>query len=76
MENAPIDIVLVRINRLRAQATELLMEAQRLELGRKPQDLSPILKSPMVQPDVFWRRSINFDQTRNEQANIQSDTRL
>lgn len=55
-----------------AQLTEVRLEIQRVEMGKKPQDLSPILRHP----DIFWRRIINFDQTLKQQANQQSDAKL
>lgn len=54
---------------LMAELTEVRAEVQRLELGQQPHDLTPI-QAPR---DRFWRQTIDFNQTRAEQAAEQSD---
>ncbi len=54
-----------------ADIMEIDMEVQRLQLGFKPHRLVEVLPK-----DIYWRRQTNYDQTRTEQANEQSDTKL
>jgi hypothetical protein len=54
---------------LQAQLAEVDMEIQRIQMGQQPHDLSPVLRPT----DRFWRQTIDFNQTRAEQANGQTD---
>ncbi len=56
---------------LLGQVAEVKAEIQRLEYGYPSQDLTPVLR-PV---DRFWQRKVNFDQTRAEQADMQSDAK-
>lgn len=52
---------------------ELEMEVQRIQMGRKPQDLSPVL-SPR---DRLFEQTIDFNKPKREQqASTQSDIKL
>lgn len=53
--------------RLQGELAEVDMEIQRLQMG-----IAPKLEVPK---DRFWRQTIDFNQTRTEQANAQSDAK-
>lgn len=58
---------------LQGQLAEVDMEIQRIQMGQKPHDLRPVLR-PV---DMFFRSGqIDFNQTRAEQAGLQSDNKL
>lgn len=54
-----------------AVVAEIEAEIQRVQMGRKPQDLTPVLPPR----DRFLLHQIDFNQTRAEQANEQSDAK-
>lgn len=56
--------------RLQGQLAEVDMEIQRMEMGQQPRSLKDIFPK-----DIFWKQTINFDQTRKEQADQQSDNK-
>lgn len=75
--NTPEDITERRYMNLRikkaellAQLTEVDAEMQRVELGQKPHDLSPVFGR-----DRFWVQTINFDESYRNQASQQEDAK-
>jgi hypothetical protein len=48
--------------KLQGELAEVDLEIQRIQMGNRPQD-------------IFWKQTIDFNQTRKEQANQQSDAK-